>query len=209
MENLILIGGGGHCKSCIDVIESTNKFNIIGILDNKELVGSEVLGYPILGTDEEIDKFSDYNFLITIGQIKNSSIRAIIYKNLKDKGYKLATVISYNARVSKHAVVHEGVVIMHGAVVNANAHISENCIINSLSLIEHDVFIGSHSHISTGAIINGNCRIGSHNFIGSQSVISNQINIKDNIIVGAGSVVISDINESGTYVGNPAKNITS
>ena len=37
-NNLILIGGGGHCKSCIDVIEQENKFNITGILDVKEKV---------------------------------------------------------------------------------------------------------------------------------------------------------------------------
>jgi sugar O-acyltransferase (sialic acid O-acetyltransferase NeuD family) len=207
MENLILIGGGGHCKACIDVIESTNKFNIIGILDREELIGTEVLGYPVLGTDEEIDKYSECAFLITVGQIKSSSIRAKIYKILKDREYKLATVISYYARVSKHAIIQEGSIIMHGAVVNANANIGENSIINTLSLIEHDVFIGSHSHISTGAIINGNSRVESHCFIGSQSVVSNQINIVENVIVGAGSLVVSDINEFGIYVGNPVKKI--
>ena len=29
MRDIILIGGGGHCKSCIYVIEMTNKYNII------------------------------------------------------------------------------------------------------------------------------------------------------------------------------------
>ena len=33
MKKIILIGGGGHALSCIDVIESEKKFKIVGIVD--------------------------------------------------------------------------------------------------------------------------------------------------------------------------------
>ena len=33
-KNIILIGAGGHATSC-DVIETTNKFKIIGLIDKK------------------------------------------------------------------------------------------------------------------------------------------------------------------------------
>lgn len=36
---IILIGGGGHCHSVIDVIEQENRFNIAGIIDKKEHIG--------------------------------------------------------------------------------------------------------------------------------------------------------------------------
>ena len=32
---LALIGGGGHAVSCIDVIEKTNKYKIVGLVDDK------------------------------------------------------------------------------------------------------------------------------------------------------------------------------
>ena len=32
---LALIGAGGHAVSCIDVIEKTNKYKIVGLVDNK------------------------------------------------------------------------------------------------------------------------------------------------------------------------------
>ncbi|NCC11311.1 MAG: acetyltransferase, partial [Bacteroidia bacterium] len=51
-EKLLLIGGGGHCRSVIDVIEQENRFEIAGIIDKKELMGQEVLGYKIIGCDE-------------------------------------------------------------------------------------------------------------------------------------------------------------
>jgi FlaA1/EpsC-like NDP-sugar epimerase len=54
MKKLILIGGGGHCKSCIEVIESTGEFEIIGILDLPSKIGEKVLDYEIIGSDDDI-----------------------------------------------------------------------------------------------------------------------------------------------------------
>jgi FlaA1/EpsC-like NDP-sugar epimerase len=54
---IILIGGGGHCISCIDVIEQGNEFNIIGIVDLPEKVGQKILGYEFIGIDEQIEDF--------------------------------------------------------------------------------------------------------------------------------------------------------
>ena len=34
MKKIILIGAGGHCASCIDVIENEKKYEIIGLIDN-------------------------------------------------------------------------------------------------------------------------------------------------------------------------------
>jgi len=36
-DKILLIGGGGHCKSCIDVIEQECKFQIAGIADLGEI----------------------------------------------------------------------------------------------------------------------------------------------------------------------------
>ena len=47
-EKIVLIGGGGHCHSVIDVIEQTNKYEIIGIVDTKENIGKKVLDYEII-----------------------------------------------------------------------------------------------------------------------------------------------------------------
>ena len=86
MKTIILIGGGGHCRSCIDVIESVGGYAIKGILDIKEKVGSDVLGYPVLGTDDDILKFSKDvdGFLVTLGQIKSPYKRIKIFEFLKD-----------------------------------------------------------------------------------------------------------------------------
>ncbi|MBN2396162.1 MAG: acetyltransferase [Candidatus Atribacteria bacterium] len=206
-ENIILIGGGGHCKACIDVIETENKFQIIGIIDVPEKLGQVILGYKIIGNDDNIPDFAKqgYNFLITIGHLGNPNQRIKLYDIVKENGGLLPVIISPIAHVSKHSSILQGTIIMHHALINADAKISENCIINNKALIEHDVIIEDNTHISTGALINGNCRIGKNCLVGSGVVVKQLINICQNTIVGAGAVVVCDIVNSGIYTGIPAK----
>lgn len=202
---LILIGGGGHCKSVIEVAESAG-YEIKGILDMPDEVGKEVLpGHQVIGTDAEIPQYvEDCDFVITVGFIKNPALRIKLYNKVKAAGGRLATIIASTAHVSKYAELGEGTVIMHQAFVNAGAKIGDNCIINTFVNIEHDAEVGNQCHISTGTMVNGECKIGENCFIGSQSVCANCIEIASDIIVGAGSVVRKSIRVKGIYAGNPA-----
>lgn len=204
MKPLILVGGGGHCKSVIDVAESAG-CSILGVLDMPEDVGKSVLDYKVIGTDDDIPQYiGKAEFVITVGFIKNPSVRIKLYNKVKEAGGKLATIVASTAHVSKYAVLGEGTVIMHQAVVNAGANIGANCIINTFTNIEHDAVVGNHCHISTGSMVNGGCKIGERTFIGSQSVLANGISVGDDIIVGAGSVVRKSLAQKGIYAGNPA-----
>jgi sugar O-acyltransferase (sialic acid O-acetyltransferase NeuD family) len=206
---LILIGGGGHCKSCIDVIEATNYWNITGILDGAFEKGQFVLNYPVIGTDADIaDLVAAGNyFLITVGQIKSAAIREAIFNTLKSKNAKIATVISPRAIVSKYASIGAGSIIHHLCVVNSAVHIGENNIINTAAIIEHDVQIGNHNHISTCAVLNGNVTLGNASFVGSGSIVLNGISITNNVVIGAGSFVIKSIDDPGIYAGSLLKKI--
>ncbi len=184
MKKLYLIGGGGHCKSCIDVIEKSGEFAIAGIFDVASEVGKKVLNYPIIDIDQNIPKYvnEDSFFLITVGQIKSPNLRIKLF----EMNLNFATVISPRAYVSKHAKVGLGTIVMHDALINAGAVIGSNCIINSKTLIEHDSLIGNHCHISTGSIINGDCIIGERTFIGSNSTIKNGQKIEAGSLISYG-----------------------
>ena len=188
-KNLILLGGGGHCKSVIDVAESAG-YTILGILDKPEEVGKKVLSYQVIGTDDDIDKYVDIaEFVITVGQIKSSTVRRQIAERVEKAGGRFATIIAPDAVVSKYATIGQGTVILHHCVVNADARIGSNCIINTMVNIEHDVEIGDFCHISTGTMVNGTVKIGSDTFVGSGSIIYNNIEIPGCSIIPAGTTV--------------------
>ncbi len=208
-EAILLIGGGGHCTACIDVIEAQGRFKIAGIVELKQKLHQRFLGYEAIACDEELPGLAEkYKyFVITIGQVKNADKRIGKFEYLKNLGAEFPVIISPSAYVSKQAFIGEGTIVMHQAFVNANAAIGKNCIVNTRAVIEHGVKLADHCHISTGSIINGNCRIGEAVFVGSNSVLANNINVSAKTVIGAGSVVVESIDESGTYAGNPAKRL--
>lgn len=186
---LVLIGGGGHCKSVIDVAETINR-PIMGILDKRDKSLKDVLGYPILGSDDDIAKYVDKaDFVITVGQIKSSSIRRRIADLVEKANGHFATLVASDAYVSKHAIIGEGTVIMHRAFINAGTVVGRNSIVNSMANLEHDVSVGDFTHISTGVMVNGEAKVGNDCFVGSGAVLFQGITIEDAIIVPAGSVV--------------------
>ena len=188
-KEILLIGGGGHCKSVIDVIEQENKFKIAGIVYKKELIGSDVLGYKVIGCDDNLENlFEKYKYaIVTIGQIKSSALRVKLFNILKEIGYELPVVISPLAYVSKHSIIKEGTIIMHNVLINACVKIGKNCIINTKALVEHDSTVENNCHISTAAVINGGATVRENTFFGSNATSKEYIEI--NQFVKAGSLV--------------------
>lgn len=203
MRPLILVGGGGHCKSVIEAAESSG-IQIKGILDITENIGKEVLGYTIIGNDDDISKYvNEYEFIVTLGFIKDPSKRINIHEKILNAGGKFATIVASTAHVSKYAQIGVGTVVLHHATINAGANIGFGCIINTAANIEHDAIIGNYAHISTGAMVNGDCKVGERVFLGSQSVMVNGVSIIDDCIIAAGSMVRKNIVQCGIYVGSP------
>ena len=193
MNDIILVGAGGHARSCIDVIEQENKFKIVGMVDKKPFSNNFI--YPFIGADKDLPSIREnYQYShIAVGQIKTPHIRIDLYNKLKHLGFELPAIFSPFSYVSKYAKISEGTIVMHGAIVNINASIGPNCIINNKCLIEHDVEIERHCHISTGAVINGGVKVGEGSFIGSGSIINQGVIIGKNCVVGSGVVVKSNI----------------
>ena len=194
-EKLILVGGGGHCHACIDVVEATGKYEIAGIIDVPDNVGKFVLGYKIIGSDADLEKVvKEYgNFLITIGQIKTVEKRVELFQKLKNMNANMPNIISPRAYVSRHAQFGQGNIIMHNAVVNANANFGDCCIVNTGAVVEHDVKIGCYIHVSTGAVVNGGVSIKDRVFIGSNAILREGVEIGSNSIIGGGAVVMGNV----------------
>ena len=132
MRDIIILGAGGHAKACIDVLESENKFNIVGLVDSSS-THNEVLGIPIIGNDDDLGKIFDNikNAIIGIGQIKSPELRVKLYKKLIDIGFSLPVIKSSRSYVSGSSEINKGSIIMHDVIVNSSARIGKNCILNN------------------------------------------------------------------------------
>ena len=191
-EPLLLIGCGGHARSLIDVVESSGRWHVLGLVGLPEQMGEEVLGYPVLGCDQDLSSLHQQctHALLAVGQIGLSAQRQRLGAELKRLEFTLPVVISGHAHVSRHAQIGAGTSVGHGVIVNAGASVGDYCILNSNSLIEHDAVIGDCCHISTGALVNGGVRIGEGGFIGSGAVLREGLNLPPHTVISAGKRVM-------------------
>jgi len=206
-KDLILIGAGGHARSCIDVIEQEGIFKIIGLVGLEKELGSHINGYEVIATDEGLSNLVVRNqfALVALGQISSPDARLnLIHRALK-AGLELARVISPSAYISPSAQIGKGTIVMHGAILNAGVKVGSNCIINSKALLEHDTQVLDNCHISTGVILNGNVLVKEGCFIGSGSVIKEGISIGERSVVGMGSVLRADLNDNSRFLGDSFK----
>lgn len=208
MEDIILVGGGGHCKSVIDTIINSNLYNIYGIIDIKDNVGKKVCGIKVIDCDENLSiyrKKGIKNAFITLGSIGNTSIRRNLYQLLIKNGFQIPRIIDKTSIVSDRAIIDSGVFVGKGAIINVDSKIGKNSIINSGSIIEHDCILEEFVHISPGVTLCGGVKIGKNSHIGANSTIIQFKNIGENVIIGAGSIVVKDINSNTKAFGNPCR----
>jgi sugar O-acyltransferase (sialic acid O-acetyltransferase NeuD family) len=201
--SLILIGAGGHARSCIDVIEQQGQYQIAGLIGMPDEVLTKHLGYVIIGTDSNLPELAkNYRYaLITIGQIQTAEHRILLYQQALQFGFQLPIIIAPTAHVSRHAVLGAGTIVMHGAIVNAGAKVGNNCIINTLALLEHDTIVEDHCHIATSAILNGDVAVGAGSFVGSGSVIKEGVAIGKDCRVGIGLTVRHNQSDHARFTG--------
>jgi sugar O-acyltransferase (sialic acid O-acetyltransferase NeuD family) len=204
-ERILLLGAGGHAMACIDVIELEGRFVVAGLVGAAHEVGSQVLGYSVAGTDDDLPRLlAEFpNVLIAVGQIKSPDLRMRLFERVHELGGRLATIVSPLAHVSRHATVGAGTIVMHGAVVNAGASVGRNCIVNTMALIEHGARVADHCHVATNAAVNSEVRVGSGTFIGSGSSVRQRVTIGERCVVGLGQRVIADCAD-GTWLPRPA-----
>lgn len=211
-RKLLLVGGGGHCNSIIDVLEESqeNQFSEIAIIDLIDKVGSTFLKYKIIGTDEQLEAFYGEGYthaFISLGGVGVAKKRSQIYEQLISIGFEIPNIISKSAILSNRIIIGEGNFIGKGAIVNAGAVLGNNIIVNTGAIVEHDCRIGDYGHIAPGCVLSGGVRIGYGSHLGTNSTVIQNVNIEENVVIGAGSVVVRDTPKNSIAYGVPSKRV--
>lgn len=209
-KQVLVVGGGGHSKSIIDSLINQEEIEIIGILDKFERLGENVLGIPIIGTDEDLENYYKQgirHIVLGIGSVGIPVARYNLYKKIKALGYSFPTIIDRTAIVSRYVTLGEGVYIGKGVILNAGVIVGSHSIINTGSTIEHDCMIEEFVHIAPKVTVCGGVKIEGMTHIGAGSTILQQLAIGSHTIVGAGSVVTHVISSGVKAYGNPCREV--
>jgi UDP-perosamine 4-acetyltransferase len=209
VARVIGLGGGGHAKVILEILQLCGDFELVGLLDsNPEMKGCEIFGVSVLGNDTLLPKLvadGITHFFVGVGTIGNSTPRRRLYEMATGLGLQPVNAIHPRAVVSPSVKLGPGVTIMAGAVINASANVGANVIINTGVIIEHDCVLGDHVHVATGARLAGGVSVGEGSHIGIGASVRQSIRIGRNVIVGAGAVVVKDIPDNVVAAGVPAR----
>ncbi|QKS72608.1 acetyltransferase [Paenalkalicoccus suaedae] len=203
-NNLLIIGASGHGKVIADIALKMNKWQSIAFLDDNESLKSS-MGLDVIGKSKDaISHINDYDIFVGIG---NNDTRKEVQENLEDEGATIPVLVHPNAVIGEQVGVATGSAIMAGVVINCCTKIGKGCIINTGATIDHDSVIENFVHVSPGSHLAGTVRVGQGTWLGIGSVVSNNLKISGSCKIGAGTVVVRDITEVGTYIGVPARRI--
>jgi UDP-perosamine 4-acetyltransferase len=204
---VIVLGAGGHAKVLINALQLCS-VEILGITDpDPKLVGQDILGVPILGTDVELKNYSAEKIQLIngLGSVGLPIARCRLFDECKKLGFSLATVIHPSAVMANDVDLGEGTQIMAGVVLQPGVRLGDNVIINTSASVDHDCRIGNHAHIAPGATLSGDVHVGRGAHVGAGASVVQGVRVGDGSLVGAGSLVLKDIPDNVKAYGCPTK----
>lgn len=209
MKDLYIIGAGGFGREVAWLVERINEvepiWNLKGFIDdNKDLLNSKQDNYEVLGDCEYLEQLNDVYAVCAVG---NANVRKKIISKLTESNVKFATLVDPSVILSDKVEIGVGTIICAGTIVTVDVKIGSHVIINLDCTLGHDDYIGDFVTLYPSVNVSGIVMVGECVEIGTGSQIIQGKTIADNLIIGAGSVVINNLEEPGTYVGCPAKRV--
>ena len=200
-----IAGAGGHAKVVGDALLSTGEAELVGFLDDDpRLLGTAILGYPVLGPIAEWGHFDLDGVVVAVGDNRR---RQALFDGLVAAGATALTVQHSRSTVAASTRLGAGTVAFANAVVNVDTLIGEDVILNTACSVDHDCEIASHVHLAPGVRLAGGVRVGEGAFLGIGAVAVPGVVVGAWATVGAGAVVLRDVRLGATVVGVPAREV--
>jgi sugar O-acyltransferase (sialic acid O-acetyltransferase NeuD family) len=210
MEDVIIIGAGGHGKVVLDILLAEGEYRPVGFVDNNpSLLDSYVCGLPVLGPINALPRLKRQKIRHAIIAIGDNRQRLAQREFVDRDGVRLVNAVHPTAYVSPKATLGRGVVVAPVAKIVVEAKIGDLAIVNTGAIVDHECDVGEGAHVCPGAVLAGRVRVGRGAFIGIGAQVIQCRSVGDFAVVGAGAAVIHDVPDGATAVGVPANVIKS
>lgn len=201
-KNIVIIGAGGMAREILFLLEKSNKWNILGMIDNENK--GNIRDYPILGNDDYLREVDNKIFAVcAVGSpaLKKHIVSKFIYNN----NISFPNIIDEDVGGDFQSIsIGKGCIVCAGNRLTVDIEIGDFVTINQSCTVGHDVVIKDYAVINPGVNISGNVMVGEGALLGVGSQIIQGKSIGDGAVIGAGAVVIHDIPAYCTAVGVPA-----
>ena len=211
MNNTIiaLVGASGFGSEVLPLLErqirTQKDFEGDIVLVDSDRSKKKLFGRKIISEEEFLGLNAKKKFFNVA--ISNSEIREKVYKRLFQNGVEPMSIFSEDIQKLASVEIKEGAIICPKSLFTSNIKVGKFFHCNYRCSIAHDCRIGDFVTLAPGVLVNGNVTIENSAYIGSGAVIKQGIRIGKNSTVGMGAIVLKDVSENSTVVGNPARAI--
>lgn len=203
MKKIAIIGAGGFAREVLWLIADLDlASNVGGFFESddiwKERTVSDIPVLPVSRLES-----NGWEAVIAVG---SSAARRSIRDSLpSDLHYP--TYIHPSVQRSKRIQIGQGTVICAGSILTCDITIEQHVHLNLGTTVGHDCHLGQFVTTAPSVNISGNCTLGELTYIGTNACLREGLHVPAGTTIGMGAVVVSNIDEAGIYVGNPAKQL--
>lgn len=206
---LVIFGSGGHAKSVISVALAQDVWQIVGLVTDFAVTDNkQVLGYPVLGGQEQLDDLYHQGVRHAFVAIGDDQARQRISDLLIESGFQLVNIIHPTAIVMPAVTLEDGILLHAYTLIGAETHLSRGCIVQPHVSVGHESHLGAYVQLCPGVRVGGQAEIGALSFIGPNAVIYPQIGIGNSVHIGANTTVNKSINDHQMVINKSPRDIT-